>query len=314
MYYGLQHMVEYAQSKGYNICDLAGADCTKDNIYEKLTLLDPIFFFGMGHGSPTKYTDDNEEAVWICGNTSCPLPPNNLRSRIVYLWSCLTARELGHKIIERGGWSYAGFTEEWVWIAEGEIEGDPYDDRYAKGFFESGNELIKALLDEKTMQEAVQASINKYNEWIDYWKESDDLYASECIKWLAWDRDALTLIGSPEASLVVSAPIEVTQDSRFFADVYMFNDAGQAIVKDLMVAFGNYNSKTNIFSIAWRYIGKSILVPPDNSCVTFDCIAEQVGTWDVLVAVGTYDGGTDTFTIESSMIKEDVLTVTEKSV
>lgn len=300
-------MVEYAQDKGYNICDLAGSDDIRVKIYQKLKELDPIFFFAIGHGNPTTFTDDDEDIVWQCGDLTCPYPPSNLKGRIVYLWSCLTARQLGPKIIEYGGWSYAGFTEKWVWLAE-DAWGDPYEDKYARGFFESGNELIKSLLDKKTMQEAVRDSIGKYNEWINYWLQSDDRFASECVKWLVWDRDALTLLGSPTASLKI-APFSVPKDTTFFADIYLYN-AGAEIRKDLMLAFGTYDPDTDIFSISWKYIGKNIKIPPNTSIVTFSCTAEQQGTWDVMASIGSYNENMDTFTTEQSIIKEDILTIT----
>ena len=309
MYYGLLYAVQYAQSKGYNICDLASSDAVKEKIYEKLDELDPIFFFGIGHGNKDIFTDDREQAVWRCGEASCPLPPDNLRNRIVYLWSCLTARELGPKIIEHGGWSYAGFKQIWVWLTEGEAVGDPYDDKYAKGFYESGNELIIALLNRKTIKDAVQASIDKYNEWIDYWKTSGDPHASECIKWLAWDRDALTLIGDPNAA--ISEILTVEQYSTFFADIYLFN-SGNPQERDMMLAFGTYNEDNEEFTIEWKYIF-DIIIPSDNGMATLSCIAEKVGTWDVLVAIGRYDPDTDTFYMEQSYVEKERLVV-EKSI
>lgn len=306
MYYGLLHAVQYAQSKGYNICDLAGSDAVKEKIYEKLDELNPIFFFGMGHGNIDKFTDDKEWAVWWCGEKSCSLPPDNLRGRIVYLWSCLTARQLGPKIIEHGGWSYAGFKEEWVWVPD-RLGGDPYDDKYAKGFFESGNELIIALLDKKTMQEAVQASLDKYNEWIDYWKQSDDPGASECIKWLAWDRDALTLLGDPFASLM---QLKIEQGAEFYTDVYLYNP-NEELEMDMIVAFGTYNKDTNVFTTVWKYVSQGVSIPHDMSTIRFTCTAEQKGTWDIYAAIGKYDQSTDSFTATDFLIEEDVLIVTD---
>jgi len=184
------------------IYDLNGEDCVKEQIYNILEVIDPIFFFAMGHGAPDAFTDNNEEIVWQCGENSCYLPPTNLKGRIVYLWSCLTARELGPKIIEYGAISYIGYNEEWAWVSSTTPAGDPYNDPYAACFFDSASEIIRALVDGCTVGQAVQKSIDKYNAWISYWEQSEDIYASEIIKWLIWDRDALTQLGDTEARLI----------------------------------------------------------------------------------------------------------------
>jgi len=215
-------MVNEAQIRGFNIVDLAGADCTKTNIFQAITDYDPLFFFGIGHGNDCIYTDDNESAVWECGTTQ------NLASRIIYLWSCLTANGLGPDIIEKGGLAYAGFNINWTWMSEGTPTGDPYDDNYSLGFYEAGNELILAMLQFKTLSEAGDHSIAKYNEWIDYWENegSGDPYALDIIRWLVHDRDGLVLLGDLNATLI--QPVDCTQfltkDECLAQGCYWWND------------------------------------------------------------------------------------------
>ena len=75
-------------------------------------------------------------------------------------------------------------------------EGDPYADRYGRGFWESANELWVALCDGEEFHASVQRSIDKYNQWIDYWyyDNPEDPYAQEAIKWLTYDRDGLVAL------------------------------------------------------------------------------------------------------------------------
>jgi len=227
-------MVNEAHDRGINIMDLAGSDCVGTKIYQVLTDYDPCFFFGIGHGNICVYTDDKEEYIFTCPNSS-PGKTEMFAGRIVYLWSCLTGYDcrghpestcgsicegtgsircchwdgdscnsLGDTIIESGGLAYAGFAISWTWAAPGGPYGDPYDDVHSRCFWESGNELILALLQLKTLSEAGDQSIAKYNEWINYWKNegSGDPHATDCIKYLVYDRDGLRLKGNLNATLV----------------------------------------------------------------------------------------------------------------
>jgi len=105
--------------------------------------------------------------------------------------------------------------------------------------------------------------------------------------------------------------ISVPKGSTFYADVYCTNTTGSEQTRDLMVAFGTYDSTTGQFTIAWRYVAEDILifVGENVQVASFICNAEQEGTWDVMAATGTYDSATDTFTVETSVVKEDELTV-----
>jgi len=226
-YYGLQHTVEYAISKGFDVVDISGSNAIRNNIYNMISCFDPVFFMGMGHGNECMYTDDKEQPVWGC----ISYPPNNLNNRIVYLWSCLTGRSLGPKIIELGGKAYAGFTEEWVWLTTDGTKGDPYDDPYAHCFFESGNELAKTLFDGHNFSDAKNASIAKYNEWINYWKTEGitDPNASEMIKWLAWDRDALITLGDETATLGIPCSRYTTEEECVANECYWCNNTCSSI-------------------------------------------------------------------------------------
>jgi len=200
-YWGLLHMVNYAKNLGYNVDDeIAGTKCVKDNIYAHLNSSNPQMFFGVGHGSYVTYTDNDERRVWTVGG----MPPDNLAGRFVYLWSCLTGVQLGPNIVEKGAINYAGFNVSWGWDTVSGTSGDPYDDYVAHGFWESGNEYIKALLDGDTAQQAYGRSYDKYTEWIDYWTTGEGSSNSKAGSWAALlikDRNGLVLYGDRTARL-----------------------------------------------------------------------------------------------------------------
>lgn len=195
-YYGLLHVVQYAEQLGhYNLIDISAGQATKAPIYQAIEQYQPGSFYGFGHGNDCVFTGDTERAIFTCDECSI------LQGQIVYLLSCLTGNGLGPAIIDNGGRAYAGYIISWTWMGVGAPEGDPYDDKYAHGFFESANEFWLSIIDHKTVQQAYQDSIDKYNEWIDYWTDSNDPDAANAIKWLIHDRDGLIILGDLNASL-----------------------------------------------------------------------------------------------------------------
>jgi len=105
--------------------------------------------------------------------------------------------------------------------------------------------------------------------------------------------------------------LTVSYGATFYADVYASNNTGSSVTKDVLVAYGIYNSDTNEFTLYWGYIGLNASIPVgENLIATMDCVAEQVGTWDVLAAIGTYNESTGQFVMEDAIVKEGELTVT----
>ena len=195
-FYALQHMVEYAQQKGkWNIIDLQAEQANKEPIYAALDEYDPLGFYAFGHGNINVYTGDMELPIFT--SSEC----NKLQNRICFFLSCLTANELGPAIIAAGGKSYAGFNISWTWMMITGTDGDPYDDMVGKGFFESANELWKALVDNSLFGDACQQSRDKYTQWIDYWYEAGGPYAASAIRWLLHDRDGLVGLGDMNSRL-----------------------------------------------------------------------------------------------------------------
>lgn len=197
-YYALLHVINYAQSKGFNVIDASAENANKGPIYAAIDAHDPASFYGFGHGNETTYTADAEEPVFTVDEC------DKLSGRVVYLLSCLTGVSLGYEIINQGALAYAGFNISWTWMSEGGTDIDPYEDKYAKCFFESANELWVAICDGEEFYDAVQRSRGKYDAWIDYWfyDNPEDPYSQDCIKWLSHDRDGL--VGLDACSLLTT--------------------------------------------------------------------------------------------------------------
>jgi len=206
--------VQYARSKGaWNIIDVTEEQANKGPIDAAIDQHDPASFYGFGHGNDCVYTGDSELPIFTCNEC------DRLSGRIVYLMSCLTANALGLAIMQNGALAYAGFTVSWTWLSASGTEGDPYADIYARGFWESANELWNALVDGKDFREAVLASIAKYDEWIDYWfyDNPQDPYSQECIKWLAVDRDGLLSLDA--CDLISDEPSCLQEGCYWYDDI-----------------------------------------------------------------------------------------------
>ena len=94
------------------------------------------------------------------------------------------------------------------------VNGDPYEDEFAEGFYRSTNKFFETLLDGKTLQEAENESIAEYNKWIDYWTSSGHPYAPDAIKWLIHDRDGLVIYGDPNASSALCEDVTDKQECK----------------------------------------------------------------------------------------------------
>ena len=192
-YYGVGHVVTYAQSKGFTVIDVEGNEANQGPVFDALNTHDPGSIYGFGHGSETVFTGDSEQIIFDTTNVGI------LEGRIIYLLSCLTANQLGPAIRDVGALGYAGFDISWTWMAEENTDGDPYEDKYAEGFYRSANKLWESIIDGRNLTDASFDSVEKYNAWIDYWlyQNNQDPYATESIKWLVHDREGLIFYPTP---------------------------------------------------------------------------------------------------------------------
>jgi len=195
----LQHAVDHLAAKGFTLEDLRGDDAIRDKVLDALSRLDPIWCILLGHGNPSTYTGQRLNPIfWTC---DC----KELGGRIVYALSCFTAMELGPDAVENKGCRcYIGYDREFAWTQEKFV--DPLEDKYGKAFFEPVLELICRLADGATTGEAFKASIDKWNEWIEYWSKSEDPVAPLVLQLLIHDRDCQRLLGDEEAKVYAPAP------------------------------------------------------------------------------------------------------------
>jgi len=210
---------EYANSRGYTVTDLDGALATKANFESNIASQDPAFFHGVGHGSETRFAGhENEILLEKSINTS------QMSGRITYLLSCKTAVELGPDIISKTGLAYLGYDALFGWYITAPPRGESYDPAYDRlhwAWMDFTDVIANSILKGETVDDAFNKGIARANAWIDWWNASADPIASEIVKWLIADRDALTKLGTTSSS--ITPPLAETSHPR---SAYLLTTSG----------------------------------------------------------------------------------------
>jgi hypothetical protein len=224
-YTALSVVNEYYFGKGYEVRDLSGSTATRGNVLRELPA---DMFYGVGHGDVDVFTGwGNQTVFYVC---DC----RELSGSIVYLLSCLTARELGGDIVRKGARAYVGYSEEFTWVLYDRYTCayDTYNDRYCKWFFTPVRVLLERIADGATAGEANASSIAEWNFGISYWLENpeNDPNAGLVLYYLTWDRDAQTLLGDFNARLVPTTRLEATVVSSYDVRAELYGIALTATV------------------------------------------------------------------------------------
>ena len=190
--------------RALDVVDLEGDLATRVDLRLALDEKDPAFFVAYGHGSPTQMAGQYD----ALGRPNIMLDLGNagwMHERIIYLLSCSCGKELGPKIIELGGEAYIGYNEDFYWIVRDPNR--PGGDPYARGFGSAVVAVVLTLLRGGTVQMAYERSIETFNKYIEYWRQSEDPYAREAVKFLLWDRDCTIALGNVQATIVEPRPL-----------------------------------------------------------------------------------------------------------
>ena len=192
--------------RGLEVTDLEGELATRVDLRLALDWKDPAFFAGVGHGSSTQFAGQYD----ALGRPDIMLDLGNadwMQGRVVYLLSCSTGKELLPKIIELGGTACIGYSEDFYWVVRDPNR--PGGDPYARGFGSAVAAVVLTLLRGGDVSQAYNRSIETFDRYIEYWRNSEDPYAREVIKWLIFDRDATVALGDVQATVVEQRPLVV---------------------------------------------------------------------------------------------------------
>ena len=221
----LKRVVDEWRDRGFAFTDLAGDSAVRVRVLEALAANDPVFCLLLGHGNETTLTGQGYDKVfWTCDS-------RELAGRVVYALSCITAAELGPDAVAKGCKTYIGYDKTFGWIMS--VIQDPLADPYARSFFEPVLEIVRRLMAGFSAGEAYRASVDKWNEWIDYWSRSVDPAAASVVMWLVHDRDAQKLLGDGTATVVTVTPILTYAAMAVLGSLPILVAAGISIYSEL---------------------------------------------------------------------------------
>jgi hypothetical protein len=150
---------------------------------------------GMGHGSKDAFTGQNEAVILEVGRYNA----REIRGKVIKLLSCQTGAVLGPDLIRNGALSFAGYTDDYVWVCDAELGSTPWTDKKAATSLMPVIDSINALLDGKTAKEAFEIELEGYSRNAEV--EGDELIKS-CLE---FNRRNAILLGD-EAARVRARP------------------------------------------------------------------------------------------------------------
>ncbi len=199
---------DYAAERGISVIDLPSDLAAKANIFSALETEDPVFCYFNGHGSEDRYYAQYLELVM----ETC-LDDEVLIGRVVIILSCSCGVGLGPDAVMKGATTVFAYTIDFTWMTD-----------YPEGYFESVNAISNALVDGRTTQEAMDLSLASWNDWIDYWADSEDPMAPTIIGWMIHDRDGQVLLGNPNAMIVDSVTLDSQEGTKSHDQVATLQD------------------------------------------------------------------------------------------
>lgn len=167
-----------------------------ENLRTVILEQNPLRLYLFGHGAYTLYTCERCEPFLHSEGLNLELAAG----RCVHLLSCLTAQDLGHKIIEGGATAFFGYFEDFYLYGH---KAGPGSGRFVEAVLYGDMEIEALLLGQETNLETVyNGAIQRFTEEITYWEEHwaeescdgipiTEVEAQMLINALIHDRDAL---------------------------------------------------------------------------------------------------------------------------
>lgn len=197
-----QHLMSYASTvlrevasmyrySGLKIVELAGYDAVPSKIDGALEEYDPILVVMIGHGLEDRITSECMQPYMSVGDDRV----RKMSGRVVVLVSCLTAKELGPDIVEKGALAYYGSSNELLFF----IGLPPGWGRATKSVFYCELQTLISLLAGRTTMEAHEDRLKRYEEEIEYWLTGpgkDSTYAPLMTNLLIVDKNIATFLGN----------------------------------------------------------------------------------------------------------------------
>ena len=107
---------------------------------------------GMGHGSTTSFTGQNESVILEVGKYKT----KEISGKLIKLLSCQSGVTLGPELVTNGALAFIGYKDDYVWVMDSEMAATPWADEMAAACLLPVVDGLNALLDGKTAGEAFE--------------------------------------------------------------------------------------------------------------------------------------------------------------
>jgi hypothetical protein len=155
-------------------------DAIRDNVKIEAKKPPLEYITASGHGKASYFLGDDEKYIW---KIRCPLrggsyyDPNEVKNKIIHLFSCHTATSLGPDFIKKGCKAFFGYSDRFEVI-----------DSYKDMFFRCDSEIDFGFEDGEKASDVYNRTIRAFNIAIE---EATALDRSDVASWLSIDRDRL---------------------------------------------------------------------------------------------------------------------------
>lgn len=113
---------------------------------------------GVGHGSQTSFTGQNEALILEVGKYN----PREIKGKVIKLLSCQTGVALGPDLVKNGAKAFLGYKDDYVWVVDSDFASKPWADKMAGTCLLPVVDGLNALLDGKTAKEAFEVELQGY--------------------------------------------------------------------------------------------------------------------------------------------------------
>lgn len=196
----MDRTIEKIKAAQVKVIELRGDSVRLEPLTHSLSVYNPSECWMLGHGTETKFTGQDREVILEKG-----INEKLMERRVCHLFSCLTGTPggLAESIAEAGALVCIGYASEFI-IG---LAMEPYpESKITQSLCEPDGEIELSLADGKNCVEAFEASDEKTEWWLEWWRGSGYPDADLVIWSLLSNQNAKMLYGVPEAQIIIQAP------------------------------------------------------------------------------------------------------------
>lgn len=163
----------------------------------RLTAPQSDVIIGVGHGDKMTLTGQYEAIILEVGKYD----PREVKGKVIKLLACECGVELGPDLVENGAVTVLAYTDDYIWVMDADLASRPWSDKIAATNLMPVVDGLNALLDGKTVKEALDIELEGYTRNADV--EEDELIKA-CLE---FNHDNAILLGADKARVLRRPPM-----------------------------------------------------------------------------------------------------------